>query len=135
MKDGVKAKQYVDLEVLTKQLKNIEQSMQVAQQEIDHALLTQNMMNQLKNAKKDTELLIPLGSGTFCTVKADAIDQVKMSVGAGVLVDRSPEDAHQGLSDQIKQLKAQRDRSDKLYDQLIDKIVALQRDIEGQVNV
>ncbi len=133
MKDGVAAKQYVELELLNKQLQELERTIQLTDQEIEHGILATRMLDELEHASSETEILIPLGSGAFATVKAGDVKNVKMLVGAGVLVDREAKDASEGLLKQIEELKNHRAHSLNLHDQLIDKIVELQRTIESEL--
>ena len=134
MKDGVPAQAYVDLELLNKQLSSLEQNVQLADQELEHTLLALAMLEEFEQAKEDQEILIPLGSGAFCSVQAGNINTIRMAVGAGVLVDRTPQEARKGLQDQVEQLKAQRAKSLQLHDQVIDQIVKKQEEIEKELS-
>jgi prefoldin alpha subunit len=133
MKDGVAAKQYVELELLNKQVQNLERQVQLTDQEIEHGVLALRMLDEFSQAKTDQEILIPLGSGAFCSVQAGDVRSVKMAVGAGVLIEREANEAKSGLEKQLQQLKQHREHSLELHDELIDKIVAVQQEIEMQL--
>lgn len=130
MKDGVPSKDYVDLELMNKQLQDLEQSLQMADQELEYANIAVGMISELKSANPNQELLIPIGNGVFFTVNVGDVRKVKVAVGSGVLVDKTADDAINFVKGQISELNNYRTQSLKLYEQVADKTVELQQKIE-----
>lgn len=133
MKDGVSAKKYVDLELLNKQVAELERTIELTDQEIERASVASAMLAELQTTQEGQEILIPLGSGVFATVAANALSTVKMAVGAGVLVERTPEDAKAGMQTQLQELQRQRQKSLEFHEQLIEKIIQTQHAIEADL--
>lgn len=130
MKDGVSAQDYLDLELLSKQLQQLDSSLDLAQKELQRTKTARQLLDECSDSQ---ELLIPLGSGVFVEAKIADASSVRMAVGAEVLIDRSLDDAKMALEDQIEQLHAQHDRSLQLREQLIDRILALENRIESTI--
>ena len=133
MKDGVPSKDYVDLELLNRQLQDVEQSLQMADQELEYASVATAMISELKSTDKNQEILIPIGNGVFFTVHAGDVQQVKVAVGSGVVVDKSADQAIDFVKGQIKELEDYRNQSLALYEQVANKAVALQEKIETEM--
>jgi len=130
MKDGVPSKDYVDLELMNRQLQDLERSLQMADQELEYADVAISMISELKGTDSNQEILIPIGNGVFFTVHVGDVRQVKVAVGSGVLVDKTADDAIDFVKGQITELENYRLQSLKLYEQVADKTVELQEKIE-----
>lgn len=133
MRDGVPSKDYVDLELLNQQLQELEQSLQMADKELEYASVATAMISELKTVSKDQDILIPIGNGVFFTVKAGDVSTVKVAVGSGVVVDKSADEASAFIKGQISELNEFRENSIKLYEQVAHKAVELQQKIESDL--
>ena len=130
MKDGVPSKDYVDLEMLNNQLTNLDQTIINLDSEIDYAHISVETVRELSSVKKDTEMLIPIGNGVFFTVNPSDVKNIKLAVGAGVVVEKNPSDVVKFIEKQISKMVSQREESIKLYDELAQRALNLQKKIE-----
>lgn len=133
MKDGVSSRDYVDLELLNQQLQELEQSLQMADQELEYASVAISMISELKTLDKNQEILIPIGNGVFFTVHAGDVKQVKVAVGSGVVVDKTPEEASKFVNEQVNELEDYREKSIQLYQQVAEKALLLQKKMESEL--
>ncbi len=134
MKDGVASKDYVNLELLHDQLKNLDQSIITIENELDYANITIETVNELKIGSDDQELLVPVGNGVFFSVtKPSDVKKIKIAVGAGVLVEKTLDDAIVFIKKQIDSLSAQREETIKLYDRVANEALLLQQKIESDL--
>lgn len=133
MKDGIPSKDYVDLELMNRQLQDLEHSLQMADQELEYAGVAVDMISELKGTDPNQEILIPIGNGVFFTVHVGDVRQVKVAVGSGVLVDKTADDAVDFVKGQITELGDYKTQSLKLYEQVADKAVELQQKIETEM--
>lgn len=84
---------YLELQMLNNQLKQMQQQVQAVELqalEIDKLSIA---LEESKSIKKDQELLVPLGQGIFLRSKADKMENVIMSVGADVVLEKSFDEA------------------------------------------
>lgn len=124
---------YVQLELLNQQVTELDQTIKLIEEQQEHSIMATAMLTELKTAKKGQEMLIPIGSGAFLTVNAGDIKQVKVAVGAGIVVDRSASDTLLMLNKQMGELKAQQQQSYSLYDEVVSRIMNLQKKIESSM--
>lgn len=127
---NVDKKDYVKLEMLNQRISELQQSLDLARQQLEHSSVALDVLNTLKSSKLDQELLVPIGSGVFITVNAKDISNVKMAVGAGVIVDKSVLDAISFINDQSSQIQDYYSQTLELYDQVVSKAMSLQEEIE-----
>ncbi len=128
--DSVPSNDYVQLELLNQQLKELDQSIIYARDQMDHAHLAVLMLTALAKANPGDDMLIPLGNSIFAEVKAHNVKTVKFGVGAGVVVDKDLSDATSLMKGQLKELAEYQDQSSRLYDQVIQRALELQDKIE-----
>ncbi len=126
----IKPDKYVDLEMYNQHLQELEQSVQLADEQLEYAAISLDVIKELGSAKVGQELLVPFGNGVFLTVLTSDIENVKFGVGAGVVVDKSTSDAKKYIEDRVKELTDYREQSLVLFDQVATKALALQKDIE-----
>ena len=134
MKDGVPSKDYVDLELLNKQLQNLDNSLKLIDEDLGFASVATSVLSELTKTSKDQEILIPVGNGIFFSVLASAVKNVKVAVGSGVVVDKSFSDAENYIVKQINELENYRSDSINLYNQLANKALEVQKRIESNLN-
>jgi len=128
--NGNSSNEYVQLELLNQQLKELDQSIEYAQEQMDHATLAVNMLQNLSKAKAGEDLLIPVGNTIFAEVKTHNVKTVKFGVGAGVVVEKTIPEAISLMESQLKELASYQEQSAALYDQVVKKAIELQEKIE-----
>ena len=126
-------REYLELELLNHQIKQLEESLLLAQQHIEQATLTLTMLEAFKDAKKDSELLVPIGSGAFLTVNAKDISSLKLGVGTGVVVEKSVADVIKAVTSQLEEAKDLHAQTAAAYNQTIEKSTLLQQQIEEKL--
>ena len=124
---------YVQLQLLNQQLQDLDQSINQANEQIEHALVATQTLETLQTAQKDQELLIPLGAGSFLEVKAGSVDKVKLAVGANIVVDKDISEAISSIKSQLQELHVFQEKSIELYGQVVERINQLQEQIESKL--
>lgn len=134
MRDGVASKDYVNLELLNDQLKNLDLSINNIDNELEYAHLTINTINELKNNSSNEELVVPIGNGIFFSINKPKInDKIRIAIGAGVIVEKNFDEAIKFINKQIDQLNKQREESLNLYDRVSSQAIELQQKIESKL--
>ena len=123
MEDQQKLEQMInELNVYENQSKMLQQQIEAIQASLLEVDALESTLEDLKD-KKSVETLVPVGAGSFMNAEITNTDEVIMSVGAGVAITKSVEDAKETLSSQKEELN---DSLDKMLTNLqnISQIVA-----------
>ncbi|MCF7799165.1 prefoldin subunit alpha [Candidatus Woesearchaeota archaeon] len=122
---------YVDLELTNQKLKELDSQLEHVEMKLEQSVLAKNMITALTKASEGDELLIPVGAGTFITVKAGDISQIKQAIGAGLVVEKSSDETLKLLEEQQKTLLANQEALSKQYEETVEKAITLQTQIEN----
>jgi len=87
------------------QLQLIEQQFSYLQATINDYSQAKLTIEKMKDEKKGTELLIPIGGGTFSFAQIKDASKILTDVGAGIIVEKTPEDALIVLDKRIEALQ------------------------------
>ncbi len=110
------------LSLLEQQSEQIEQQIHQVEQQIQEFLVLQENLN---NLKEKSQILAPIGKGVFSKANLEE-DKFFVSVGAGVMVKKSGEQAVKIIQEQISQLK-------EIRIQLIEAISQINSELEKLV--
>ena len=88
-----------DLQVQQAKGEAIRQQIQAMQGSILEVNAAMEALKNLQKVKGDT--LVPLGAGVFMSCPKPDVDKVVMSIGAGVMVQKKPEDTIKLLEERI----------------------------------
>ncbi len=84
--------------------------------------MTLNFLMEMEKMKEGDQILTPVGSGSFIKAKIDSTNVVLVSVGANVVVEKTPKEAREILESRIKEidetLKTLRENLDKVDERL-----------------
>lgn len=127
---NVPKKDYVELEMINQRLTEITQSMQIAEQQLEQSSVALAVIKELKDAKSEQELLVPVGNGVFFSVERKALGNIKVAVGAGIVVDKSSDDALAFVSQQVQEIESYYRQLLNAYEQTVIKANDLQSKIE-----
>ena len=90
--------------------------------------LSQKSLVDLKDTKKDSNLLVPVGGGAFINAKMGSIEKVVVGIGAGVSVEMKYDAAVDDVNDRL----AEMEKAQASIDQQLRQILA---QIESHQNV
>jgi len=120
----------VDLDRINQRLSELDQSIQFVEQQLEQSSIALAVIKELSSSNNDKELLVPIGGGVFITVSSSAVLDVKLAVGAGVVVDKSPESALSFVQKQFDDLQDYYQRLLTTYELTVQKARQLQDSIE-----
>lgn len=81
------------IEYYKNQLQSIETQFSYLQTTILDYMQAKITIEKISETKKSTDLLIPLGGGTFTYATAKNTSQILTEVGAGIVIDKTPKEA------------------------------------------
>ena len=110
------------IEYYKNQLASIENQFSYLQATIMDYSQAKITLEKLKETKKDTEILIPLGGGTFAFGKANDTSKILTDIGSGIIIQKTPEDAIQTINNRIETLQRNQDSLTTMSQQINQQI-------------
>ena len=87
------------------QLESLENQFSYVQAAINDYGKAKITIEKLGESVDDTDLLIPIGGGTFSYAKAKDTKKILTEIGAGIVVEKKPEEALKILDRRIEELQ------------------------------
>lgn len=111
-----------ELNMYKNQAELLQQQVEAIQASLAEVEILESTLEDIKD-KKSLETMVPVGAGSFMNAELKNTDEVIMSVGAGVAIKKSAEEAKETLTSQKEELN---DSLDKMMSNLqkISQIVA-----------
>jgi len=66
--------------------------------------MTLNFVREMEKMKEGDQILVPIGSGSFVKARLDSVGRVLVGMGAGVVVEKSPNEAKEVLEKRMKEV-------------------------------
>lgn len=76
----------------------------------------------LEKEKKNAQLFVPIGGGSYVKAKLESADEVIVGMGADVAVERTMKEAKENLENRIAELEKTRTALGQQFGQVIEKI-------------
>jgi prefoldin alpha subunit len=120
-----------ELRRLSLEMRLLEQTAETLQQRISMitAAMTElsyaNMtLESVEKEKEDTELLVPIGGGSYLKAKLAAPDKVVVGIGAGVSVEKTLQEAKAVVKERIEELEKTLNSVQQQFAQVAERINA-----------
>ena len=97
----------MQLEYLNQQIRGMQMHLNEVTKAVDELSVLNVGLKNLKTSKKGDDVLVPLGASSYVKASLTASNKVIVSVGAGVFVEKTIDDAVPIVSKQIKELRKQ----------------------------
>jgi prefoldin alpha subunit len=123
MNEEEEIQQYAGLlEYYKRQLATIEQQFSILQATITDYAQAKITIEKMKDAKIGTELLFPIGGGTFTFAEAKDTSRILTDVGAGIIIEKTPEEAIKILDKRIENLQKNQESLTAMSQQINNQI-------------
>ncbi|MCX6775141.1 MAG: prefoldin subunit alpha [DPANN group archaeon] len=96
---------YVELQLLSMQIKQLEEQLNVLDQKSQELVILRESLRRLGELKADAKSLAPIGPGIFVPGTVDPTKGVLINVGAGVIVNKSFDEAENTINIQLHQIE------------------------------
>jgi prefoldin alpha subunit len=96
---------YVELQLLSMQIKQLEEQLNVLDQKSQELVILRESLRRLGELKADAKSLAPIGPGIFIPGTVDPTKGVLINVGAGVIVNKSFDEAENTINIQLHQIE------------------------------
>lgn len=99
---------YMEYQMLDAQAKQLQQQVAQVEKGMSDLMETKQNLDELQRSKDGIEVIIPVSNGIFTKAKMGQNKELLVNVGAGVVVNKSFDDAKELLDNQLKELTAYR---------------------------
>ena len=79
-------------------------------------------LNGLEKEKKDAQLFVPIGGGSYVKARLGSADKVIVGIGADVALERTMKEAKENLGNRIAELEKTRTTLGQQFAQVVEKI-------------
>jgi len=76
----------------------------------------------LEKEKKEAQLFVPIGGGSYIKAKLESADEVVVGIGAEVAVERTMKEAKENLENRIAELEKTRNTLGQQFAQVVERI-------------
>lgn len=111
-------KKYMELQMIDHQMKQIQQQTQALEDQAAEMDAVQLALEDFSKSKPGSELLVTVTPGIFAKAKLEKSDNVLLSVGSGVVVQKSIPDAKKVLASQAVEMRKLQDELSAQVDKL-----------------
>lgn len=105
MNEEEKRAAQLDYQMLQEQIKQLNKELAVFDQQMRTMQVLSKNLDDIKMARKDSEMFSELGSGVFVRTALKDTDEVLVNVGASVAVRKKVDDAKRMVDEQVMQLR------------------------------
>ena len=116
-------KKYAELQMLDKQIKQMQEYLQTFEQQIEEITHVINSLKEFQTLKKGDDLFAPIANGIFIKAKLEDNNQIIINVGSNTIVSKTVEDA-------IKLLRAQENEVNKYQTDTLTNIDTIMKRID-----
>lgn len=96
---------YLKFQFLHEQIKEIEKQTQLFNNQIVELTATSQSLDDFKNLKQGTEILVPINQGMYAKAELKNNKELLVNVGASVAVKKNIEDTKKLITKQIEDVK------------------------------
>lgn len=119
----------MEIQMLENKLKQLEQSLNFLDQQIMEQQMIQLNLDELKKAKKGSELLFPLGKNVFVKGKVES-HEILVNIGGNMAVMKNEEHAKESVERQKLQLSGIRDEITREVEKIINRISIIEKSLQ-----
>ncbi|MFH1211891.1 MAG: prefoldin subunit alpha, partial [Candidatus Woesearchaeota archaeon] len=115
-------KQEIEKQMLAHQFNEVQEQLQKISEQLSEVESLKEAISEFSKLKKQQELLVPLASGIFFNVSLLEEKVLRINVGAGVLVEKTPEQALELIGEQHVALAKLREDVQQQFETLLNAV-------------
>ena len=95
----------VEIRILEGSVNTIRSRLRVVTAALEDTVVAMKALESVKNEKKGTEMLIPVGAGSLLKVEITDVEKTILGVGAGICIEKSIESSIKDLNERQEELQ------------------------------
>ena len=124
---------YEEMQRLDESANKLEEQIRKIEDQMDEVLYTRKSIDELKEVKPGTEILVPISNGIFAKAEIKDSENLKVNVGGGTVAGKNTEETKKLLDDQMKELRKYKDEMKEHLDKVIVQMQTLEGEVENKV--
>ncbi len=124
---------FVLYQMLNQRLEEIKSHLDQVQQRMIELETTNQAVEDMSSIKKESEVLIPLGSGLYTYGKSSSVEKILVDIGAGVMVKKDVNDAKKKIEDNKKEVEHALESMQKEATAIVNKMNELGEELQKAV--
>ena len=100
---------FMEFQELNGMMQQLEKQQQLVSSQLIDLMIAKQNLEDLKDVKKGTPILVPISSGVYAKAKIEETDQYIVNIGSNITVIKSVEQAQQMLEKQAADVKEMQD--------------------------
>ena len=121
---------YIELQLIEQQLKQFQKQIQNIDLQIVELNNTKANIEELKDVKPGSEVLIPISPGIFFDGAVKNSSEFKVNIGADIVVVKSASETKKLVDEQISELNKLREEMIRNLQELVLQAQAVEKDLE-----
>lgn len=122
----------LELQFLDNQIKQIEEQISKIEEQIFEVDSLIESIAEIKVTDKGQEILVPMANGIFIKAKVEDAKNLKVNVGAGVVVEKTADETITMLKEQTKSMEEYKNEIFMQLQKMVAQASVIQADITGE---
>ena len=120
---------YAETQMMEEMAVRLNTDMRRATAAVDEAAAAISAITSLRD-NKESEVLLQLGMGAMLRARLPSVESIPVDVGAGVVIEKSPDAAVNYLETRIKEMKVSLEEMAARHDQVVGSVEQRRRRLE-----
>ena len=123
----------VEIRILEGSVNTIRSRLRVVTAALEDTLVAMKALESIKNEKKGTEMLVPVGAGSLLKVEITDVEKTILGVGAGICIEKSIESSIKDLNERQEELEKLSNSQQQQLGQLLANIENSKNRLAGMI--
>jgi len=112
----------VELRILEETAEELQSRVNLVNAALTELRVSSMTLEGLEKEKKDAQLFVPIGGGSYIKANLESADKVIVGIGADVALEKTMKEAKENLGNRIAELEKTRTSLGQQFGQVIEKI-------------
>ncbi len=123
----------VEIRILEGSVNTIRSRLRVVTAALEDTIVAMRALESIKNEKKGTEMLVPVGAGSLIKVEITDVEKTILGVGAGICIEKSIESSIKDLNERQEELEKLSSSQQQQLGQLLANIENSKNRLAGMI--
>ena len=131
MKKSDVQQKYLEFQIISQQLSQLNQQVQMIDSKINELKLLEEGLDELNSMNTNQEILVPFGPGILVKASIKETKEVLMNVGANVVVKKTSAESKKFIEGQVNELQAALEETEHEIVSLSNSLKILKKEIQS----
>ena len=117
------------MQMFEQQIQQLQQQLQQTEQQVMELMMVSQALDDIKDVKAGTEVLIPIASGIFAKAELKDCNELMLNVGAGTAVSKDVASTKKMLEKQMDEIRSVQTQFTETLQDLTQKAQTLQKEL------